>query len=206
MFGFGRKELKEYDYSKEELAKFNYAKITTEKGVIFIKLFNEETPNTVANFATLANDGFYNNLNFHRVIPGFMAQGGCPEGSGMGGPDWAIACETDAPKQVHNKGSLSMAHAGPNTGGSQFFICFVITPHQDQGFIAGSWLPEPLNPAEGLKDYIRCRASWRSCAHIRLRQTDPVRSVHHHPAAHPFLQSVPDPSAHLSALAITYLL
>ncbi|TLP37113.1 peptidylprolyl isomerase [Arcobacter arenosus] len=132
MFGFGRKELKEYDYSKEELAKFNYAKITTEKGVIFIKLFNEETPNTVANFATLANDGFYNNLNFHRVIPGFMAQGGCPEGSGMGGPDWAIACETDAPKQVHNKGSLSMAHAGPNTGGSQFFICFESQPHLDR--------------------------------------------------------------------------
>jgi len=132
MFGFGKKELKEYDYSKEELAKFNYAKITTEKGVIFIKLFNEETPNTVANFATLANDGFYNNLNFHRVIPGFMAQGGCPEGSGMGGPDWAIACETDAPKQVHNKGSLSMAHAGPNTGGSQFFICFDSQPHLDR--------------------------------------------------------------------------
>ncbi len=132
MFGFGKKELKEYDYSKEELAKFNYAKITTEKGLIFIKLFNEETPNTVANFATLANDGFYNNLNFHRVIPGFMAQGGCPEGSGMGGPDWAIACETDAPKQVHNKGSLSMAHAGPNTGGSQFFICFDSQPHLDR--------------------------------------------------------------------------
>ncbi len=132
MFGFGKKELKEYDYSKEELAKFNYAKITTEKGVIFIKLFNKETPNTVSNFATLANDGFYNNLNFHRVIPGFMAQGGCPEGSGMGGPDWAIACETDAPKQVHNKGSLSMAHAGPNTGGSQFFICFDSQPHLDR--------------------------------------------------------------------------
>ena len=60
-----------------------------------------------------------------------MAQGGCPEGSGMGGPDWAIECETDAQKQVHNKGSLSMAHAGPNTGGSQFFICFVPCPHLD---------------------------------------------------------------------------
>ncbi len=129
MFG---KKLKVYDYSKEELAKFNYAKITTEKGVIFLKLLNEETPNTVANFATLANEGFYNNLNFHRVIPGFMAQGGCPEGSGMGGPDWAIACETDAPKQVHTKGSLSMAHAGPNTGGSQFFICFDSQPHLDR--------------------------------------------------------------------------
>ena len=79
MFGF-KKELKEYNYSKEELSKFNYAKITTEKGVIWVKLFNEETPIAVSNFATLANDGFYNGLNFHRVIPGFMAQGGWPEG------------------------------------------------------------------------------------------------------------------------------
>jgi len=131
MFGLGRKELKEYNYSPEELAKFQYAKIDTEKGTIFIKLFNKETPNTVSNFATLANDGFYDDLNFHRVIPGFMAQGGCPEGSGMGGPDWAIECETDAEKQIHNKGSLSMAHAGPNTGGSQFFICFESQPHLD---------------------------------------------------------------------------
>ncbi|MDN5055566.1 peptidylprolyl isomerase [Aliarcobacter butzleri] len=127
-----RQELKEYNYSKEELAKFAYAKITTDKGIIWIKLFNEEIPNTVANFATLANDGFYNGLNFHRVIPGFMAQGGCPDGTGMGGPDWAIKCEIDAPKQVHNRGSLSMAHAGRNTGGSQFFICFVPCPHLDR--------------------------------------------------------------------------
>lgn len=133
MFGFGNRELKKYDYSQEELAKFNYAKFTTDKGEILIKLFNEETPNTVANFATLANDGFYNGLNFHRVIPGFMAQGGCPDGSGMGNPGWAIECETSAPKQVHNRGSLSMAHAGPNTGGSQFFICFVPCPHLDGG-------------------------------------------------------------------------
>ena len=127
-----RQELKEYNYSKEELAKFAYAKITTDKGIIWIKLFNEETPNTVANFATLANEGFYNGVNFHRVIPGFMAQGGCPDGTGMGGPDWAIKCEIDAPKQVHNRGSLSMAHAGRNTGGSQFFICFVPCPHLDR--------------------------------------------------------------------------
>lgn len=132
MFGFGKKEIKEYNYSKEELSKFNYAKITTENGVIWIKLFNEETPTTVSNFSTLAQEGFYNNLAFHRVIPGFMAQGGCPEGSGMGGPGWAIECETNADKQIHNRGSLSMAHAGPNTGGSQFFICFVPCPHLDR--------------------------------------------------------------------------
>jgi len=126
---FLKKELKEYNYSKDELAKFNYAKITTNKGVINIKLFNDATPNTVANFATLANDGFYDGLNFHRVIDGFMAQGGCPDGNGMGGPNWAIKCEVDTPKQVHNKGSLSMAHAGKDTGGSQFFICFAPCPH-----------------------------------------------------------------------------
>ena len=129
MFG---KKLKKYDYTTEELAKFQYAKFTTDKGIILIKLFNKETPNTVANFATLANDGFYDGLNFHRVIDGFMAQGGCPDGTGMGGPDWAIACEVDKEKQVHHKGSLAMAHAGPNTGGSQFFICFVDCPHLDK--------------------------------------------------------------------------
>ncbi len=129
---FGRtSQLKQYDYTQEELNKFQYAKITTNKGVIMIKLTPENTPNTVANFATLANDGFYDGLSFHRVIEGFMAQGGCPDGTGMGGPDWAIACETQGEGQVHKRGSLSMAHAGPNTGGSQFFICFVPCPHLD---------------------------------------------------------------------------
>ena len=132
MFGFGKKELKEYNYSQEELAKFNYAKVTTDNGSIWIKLFNQETPNTVANFATLANEGFYNGLNFHRVIDGFMAQGGCPDGTGAGGPEWAIPCETSAEKQIHKIGSLSMAHAGKDTGGSQFFICFVSCPHLDR--------------------------------------------------------------------------
>ena len=132
MFGFG-KELKKYDLPKEELEKFQYAKLTTEKGSIWIKLFPEATPTAVSNFATLVNDGFYNGLKFHRVIDGFMAQGGCPEGSGMGGPGWAIECETNADKQVHKRGSLSMAHAGKDTGGSQFFICFVPCPHLDGG-------------------------------------------------------------------------
>ena len=130
MFG---KELKEYNLSEEELSKLQYAKMTTSKGVIWIKLTPETTPNTVANFASLANDTFYDGLNFHRVIDGFMAQGGCPDGSGMSGPDWNIACETDAANQVHKKGSLSMAHAGKDTGGSQFFICFVACPHLDGG-------------------------------------------------------------------------
>ena len=125
-------KLKTYDYTAEQLAAFQYAIVKTEKGDITIKLYPEETPITVANFATLANDKFYDGLNFHRVIAGFMAQGGCPDGTGMGGPDWAIKCEIDAPKRVHNRGSLSMAHAGRNTGGSQFFICFVPCPHLDR--------------------------------------------------------------------------
>jgi peptidyl-prolyl cis-trans isomerase B (cyclophilin B) len=131
MFGFGKPELKTYDYSAEEMASFQWAKMTTDKGVMWLKLYNEETPNTVANFAYLAKTGFYDGLNFHRVIPGFMAQGGCPNGTGTGGPDWAIACETDKNLHKHVKGTLSMAHAGPNTGGSQFFICFVPCPHLD---------------------------------------------------------------------------
>lgn len=128
---FGRKELKTYDLSAEEIAKFQWAKVTTSKGVMYIKLFGDEAPNTVANFAHLANTGFYNGLSFHRVIPGFMAQGGCPHGTGTGGPDWAIPCETEKNVHKHVKGTLSMAHAGPNTGGSQFFICFVSCPHLD---------------------------------------------------------------------------
>lgn len=125
---FGR-QLKEYDLTN--VNEFQWAKVTTNKGDIWIKLYPEETPNTVANFAHLAGTGFYNDLNFHRVIPGFMAQGGCPHGTGTGGPDWAIACETDKNTHKHRKGTLSMAHAGPNTGGSQFFICFVPCPHLD---------------------------------------------------------------------------
>ena len=130
---FGKRELKEYELSHDELEKLQYAKFTTTNGIVWIKLTPENTPNTVANFAHLANDGFYDGLNFHRVIEGFMAQGGCPDGSGAGGPDWSIACETKADGQVHKRGTLSMAHAGPNTGGSQFFICFVPCPHLDGG-------------------------------------------------------------------------
>ncbi|MDF1882223.1 peptidylprolyl isomerase [Sulfurimonas sp. MAG313] len=123
--------LKTYDFSQEERAGFQWAKMTTSKGVIWLKLYAEETPNTVANFASLVNDGYYDNLNFHRVIPGFMAQGGCPQGTGTGGPGYAIECETSLNTSKHRKGALSMAHAGPNTGGSQFFITFAATPHLD---------------------------------------------------------------------------
>jgi len=133
---FGRKKLKEYNLSNEELEKLQYAIVKTNKGDIIIKLYPKDAPNTVANFAHLANSGFYDGLKFHRVIPGFMAQGGCPYSktnpslAGTGGPDWAIACETDNGLK-HRRGALSMAHAGKDTGGSQFFITFVDTPHLD---------------------------------------------------------------------------
>ena len=123
--------LKTYEYSEEEMSGFKWAKMTTSKGVIWLKLYANEAPNTVANFACLSNEGYYDGLNFHRVIPGFMAQGGCPTGTGTGGPGYAIACETAKNTSKHDRGALSMAHAGPNTGGSQFFITFVATPHLD---------------------------------------------------------------------------
>ena len=85
--------------------------------------YAKETPITVANFVKLAESRFYDGLTFHRVIPKFVIQGGCPVGDGTGGPDWTIPCETDAERQYHDRGVLSMAHRGKDTGGSQFFIC-----------------------------------------------------------------------------------
>lgn len=123
--------IKRYALSEDELSAFQYAVMTTSKGKINLKLYPEETPETVANFAELINSGFYNGLNFHRVIPGFVIQGGCPEGTGMGGPGWSIECECDDNVHKHIKGALSMAHAGRNTGGSQFFICLDAQPHLD---------------------------------------------------------------------------
>jgi len=97
-------------------------KISTAKGDMIAELY-EETPITTKNFLDLISKKFYDGLTFHRVIPGFVCQGGCPNGIGNGGPGYTIQCETAAPKQFHDKGVLSMAHAGKNTGGSQFFVC-----------------------------------------------------------------------------------
>lgn len=110
------------------------AEIHTAKGLLKAELYEKETPITVNNFVTLANKGFYDGLNFHRVIPGFVVQGGCPEGTGRGGPGYRIPCETKAERQFHDRGVLSMAHAGPNTGGSQFFIVLsrASTAHLDR--------------------------------------------------------------------------
>ena len=107
------------------------ANIETDKGTIKLKLFYNQTPITVANFVNLANRGYYDNLNFHRVIDEFTIQGGCPQGTGVGGPGYQFADEFH-PDLKHDKpGILSMANAGPNTGGSQFFITFEPQPHLD---------------------------------------------------------------------------
>jgi peptidyl-prolyl cis-trans isomerase B (cyclophilin B) len=119
----------------------------TTKGEILAELFDDDAPNTVANFVGLASGTkewvdpktrekvkrpFYDGLSFHRVVPNFVIQGGCPVGNGTGGPGYKIKCETDGKKQVHKRGSLSMAHAGKDTGGSQFFICHTPQPHLDR--------------------------------------------------------------------------
>jgi len=97
--------------------------IKTEKGDMTLELYEKDAPKTVENFTTLINKGYYNGLTFHRVLPDFVIQGGCPDGSGAGGPGYSIDCELDGENQYHDRGVLSMAHAGRNTGGSQFFIC-----------------------------------------------------------------------------------
>ena len=99
------------------------AEIKTNKGTMKIEFFEKDAPKTVENFVTLAKKGYYNGLTFHRVIPDFVIQGGCPDGTGMGGPGYSIDCELDGENQYHDRGVLSMAHAGRNTGGSQFFVC-----------------------------------------------------------------------------------
>lgn len=99
------------------------AEIHSSKGLMKVEFFEDDAPNTVANFVKLSKDGFYNGLTFHRVIPNFVIQGGCPDGIGSGGPGYQIDCELDGDNQFHDRGVLSMAHAGRNTGGSQFFIC-----------------------------------------------------------------------------------
>jgi len=99
------------------------AVISTNKGQMHVALYDLDAPKTVANFVKLAESGFYTGLKWHRVIPDFVIQGGCPNGTGAGGPGYQIDCELDGENQFHDTGVLSMAHAGRNTGGSQFFVC-----------------------------------------------------------------------------------
>ena len=107
------------------------ATIATDKGNIVLELYEKDAPGTVANFEKLVKKGFYDGLTFHRVVPDFVIQGGCPKGTGTGGPGWTIKCETANNPRRHGRGALSMAHAGKDTGGSQFFITHRATPHLD---------------------------------------------------------------------------
>ena len=130
------------------------AKITTNKGTMVADLYEDATPNTVANFVKLANNGFYNNLKFHRVIPNFVVQGGCPHGTGSGGPGYTIPCEHQSGQnQYHDRGVLSMAHAGPNTGGSQFFICHnrQNTQHLDRAHTCFGRVTEGLDVLDSIQ-------------------------------------------------------
>jgi peptidyl-prolyl cis-trans isomerase B (cyclophilin B) len=97
--------------------------IKTSKGNMKVEFYEKDAPKAVENFTKLASSGFYNDLTWHRVIPNFVIQGGCPKGDGSGGPGYHIDCELDGDNQYHDRGVLSMAHAGRNTGGSQFFVC-----------------------------------------------------------------------------------
>ncbi|WP_297191989.1 peptidylprolyl isomerase [uncultured Campylobacter sp.] len=121
--------IKKIDTSKAK--DYKKAIIKTEKGNIELELFGEEAPQTVCNFANLAKEGFYKNLNFHRVIDDFVIQGGCPYGNGIGGPGYSIECECDNQSYKHIRGTISMAHAGRDTGGSQFFITHSPQSHLD---------------------------------------------------------------------------
>lgn len=112
--------LQSLQLNKEKMSK---AVIHTEKGTMKVTFFDEDAPGTVKNFIDLSKKGFYDGLTFHRVIPDFVVQAGCPKGDGTGGPGYQIDCELDGENQFHDRGVLSMAHAGRNTGGSQFFIC-----------------------------------------------------------------------------------
>ncbi len=125
--------------------------ITMDKGDITIELFDKEAPETVENFAKLIGEGFYDGLIFHRVIPGFVAQGGCPMGTGVGGPGYTIKDELIGNPHKHERGALSMAHRGPNTGGSQFFIVYEAQPHLDGVHTVFGKVTEGMDVVDAIK-------------------------------------------------------
>ncbi|WP_215223608.1 peptidylprolyl isomerase [Echinicola shivajiensis] len=129
------------------------ADIITEKGTMKVEFYEKDAPNTVENFVTLSKKGFYDGLTFHRVIPNFVIQGGCPVGNGTGGPGYQINCELDGDNQYHDRGVLSMAHAGRNTGGSQFFICHSRdnTSHLDRNHTCFGKVVEGLDVIDQIK-------------------------------------------------------
>lgn len=128
--------------------------IKTNKGEMKVSFYEKDAPNTVANFVKLAKDGFYNGLKWHRVIPDFVIQGGCPNGTGTGGPGYKIDCELTGDNQYHDRGVLSMAHAGRNTGGSQFFICHSRkqTSHLDRNHTCFGKVYEGLDVIDAIRE------------------------------------------------------
>ncbi len=129
------------------------AEIHTEKGLMKVAFYSDDAPIAVENFVTLSRKGFYDGLTFHRVIPDFVIQGGCPNGTGAGGPGYHINCELDGDNQYHDRGVLSMAHAGRNTGGSQFFICHSRnnTSHLDRNHTCFGKVTEGLDVIDDIR-------------------------------------------------------
>lgn len=129
------------------------AEIKTAKGTMKVEFYEKDAPNTVDNFVKLSEKGFYDGLTFHRVIPNFVIQGGCPNGTGAGGPGHTIDCELDGENQYHERGVLSMAHAGRNTGGSQFFICHSRdnTAHLDRNHTVFGKVTEGLDVIDAIQ-------------------------------------------------------
>lgn len=127
--------------------------IKTNKGDMKVEFFEKDAPKTVENFTKLAKDGYYDKLTWHRVIPNFVIQGGCPKGDGTGGPGYTIDCELDGENQYHDKGVLSMAHAGRNTGGSQFFVCHSRdnTKHLDRNHTVFGKVTEGLDVLDSIQ-------------------------------------------------------
>jgi len=129
------------------------ASIHTSKGIMKVTFYEKDAPKTVENFISLAKKGFYDGLTFHRVIPDFVIQGGCPNGTGSGGPGYKIKCELNGGNQYHDRGVLSMAHAGRDTGGSQFFICHSRnnTSHLDRNHTCFGKVTEGLEIIDQIK-------------------------------------------------------
>ena len=129
------------------------AEMVTNKGTMIIEFYDNDAPKTVKNFHKLTKEGYYNGLTFHRVIPDFVIQGGDPTGTGAGGPGYSIDCELDGENQVHDRGVLSMAHAGRNTGGPQFFICHnrQNTQHLDRNHTVFGKVVEGLDVIDQIK-------------------------------------------------------
>ncbi len=128
--------------------------IHTGKGDMTVEFYEKDAPKTVENFVTLIEKGYYNGLNFHRVLPDFVIQGGCPDGTGSGGPGYTIDCELDGENQYHDRGVLSMAHAGRNSGGSQFFICHsrTNTSHLDRNHTCFGKVVEGLDVIDDIRE------------------------------------------------------